>query len=93
MIMVRGYAGRALLFQDRVDVEKLTDEAMTKLAEEQLERVMPFPKHMIEIEFLDEKPEDGLRFFRFGTDTSRMVDPVESDSILNSWIDRGGNAT
>lgn len=76
MIMVRAYAGRALLFQEKVDCEALSPKAMSELAEEQLERVMPFPLDMIEIEFLDE-PDVNKRFCRFGTDTSRMVMPKE----------------
>lgn len=86
MIMVRGYAGRALLFQEKVDTEALGQDAMRKLAEEQLERVTPFPLHMIEIEFLDE-PDVNKRFFRFGSDTSRMVNPAESASGLKIWAD------
>lgn len=89
MIVVRGYAGRALLFQEKVDCDALDDDAMRKIIEEQLGRIAPFPKHLIEIEFLDE-PDVMKRFCRIGTDTGRMVNPEESDRGFKHWLDRYG---
>jgi len=67
-IAVRGFAGGVKVFEDIVDADLDNPD----LARQQIERVAHHPRHMIEIEFLDE-PDESQRFFRFGTDKHRMV--------------------
>lgn len=60
-------------FEDGDDLERL--------AEEHLKLLLPYPKHMLEVEFLDEL--DPLqRYLRIGTDPSRMVNPIGFDRQL-----------
>ncbi len=78
-LTIRGFVGRVLQFEERVDVpdEKIDD--LESLAEKHALALLAVPgghKHMIEIEFLDE-PDVLQRFFRFGTDPSGMVWPIE----------------
>jgi hypothetical protein len=77
-LAIRGFVGKSKLFEDRVDlpIEQL-DNLLPKLAEQHALAMVGRP-HMIEIEFLDE-PNPQERFFRFGTDPSGMVIPVEID--------------
>ena len=74
---VRGYGNGALIFQETVEVED--EPGLDLLAKVQIDRLKPFAdKSMVEIEFLDElDPKE--RFFRFGTDRSRMVSPIAID--------------
>ena len=74
-IAVRGFTGRYKIFEERFETDG-TD--LDRLAQEQLKRMLPYPRHMIEIEFLDE-PDVNQRFFRFGTDPQRMVRPMGID--------------
>ena len=69
-IAVRGYCGGVRVFEEIVDAD-LDDRAM---AQRHIDRVVHHPRHMIEIEFLDE-PDPMQRFLRFGSDTSMMVAP------------------
>ena len=71
-IIVRGYGDGALIFQEQVDGDLLDSHK----AEEHINLVTRFEKHLIEIEYLDE-PDPLQRFYRFGTDMSRMVAPTE----------------
>lgn len=91
MIIVRAYSGKALLFQEKVDVAELNNEQMKKIVAAQLDRLIPSAKmglkHMVEIEFLDE-PDVNQRFVRFGTDTSRMRWPQQVDSLSDWWEKR-----
>ena len=72
-ITVRGWGDGALIFQETLEV---TDEhTMMRSAMEQIDMISPFERCCLEIEFLDEtNPLE--RFYRFGTDTSRMVMPA-----------------
>jgi hypothetical protein len=71
-VRVRGYAGRQLIFQEIIEVEP---EVLDKVAFKHITQMVKYPRHMIEVEFLDEL-DPAQRFFRFGTDPSRMVEPV-----------------
>jgi hypothetical protein len=70
-VAVRGYVGYDLIFQEIHEVEEVDLE---KLAFDHA-KMLAYTKHMIEFEFLDE-PDPLKRFFRFGTDPTRMVDPM-----------------
>lgn len=76
-LRVRGYGKGALIFQEKVEVACEAD--LDPLVKEQMERLLPFAdQSMVEIEFLDElDPKE--RYFRFGTDKSRMVSPIAID--------------
>ena len=78
-IAVRGFAGRELLFEDRVEITD-TDlgSQLPKLAEKHVAKMAAHELHMIEIEFLDE-PDENQRFFRFGTEPAGMVLPIRVD--------------
>ncbi len=74
-IVVRGFAGSQLVFEDRVEEEDSTlDLVLPKLAEKHAAAIAAHKLHMIEIEFLDEPGPE--RFFRVGTDPSHMVMPL-----------------
>ena len=64
-------------FEERVNLEEgELHTVLPQLAERHLE--MLADGGMVEIEFLDE-PDQLQRFFRFGTDPSRMVQPIRVD--------------
>ena len=74
---VRGFAGRSLIFEERIDLAATeVGTAIHKLAERHARQMAAHDPHMIEIEFLDE-PNENERFFRFGTDPSGLVMPVK----------------
>ncbi len=76
-LAIRGFAGTTRIFEERVDVEvDHLGGILPTLAEMHAKRLAAYEKHMIEIEFLDE-PNEKERFFRFGTDPSGMVVPIE----------------
>lgn len=72
----RGFVDGTVLFEEFVEVEDAAIETLLPdLAEKHATAMAEHELHMIEIEFLDE-PDQQQRFFRFGTDPSRMVDPL-----------------
>jgi hypothetical protein len=79
-IAVRGFAGGVRVFEEIMEANTVNPD----LAKQQINRVAHHPRHMIEVEFLDE-PDPLRRFFRFGTDTSRMVQPVHCGRM---WWER-----
>ena len=76
-IIVRGFAGRKVVFEDRMEapVDKI-DAVLRQHAERHVRQMAAHELHIIEIEFLDE-PNENERFFRFGTDPSGMVMPIK----------------
>lgn len=76
-VAIRGFVGKAIEFEDRVDMEmEQLDTLLFHLAEKHAIAMAKHNLHMIEIEFLDE-PNQNQRFFRLGTDPSGMVIPIE----------------
>ena len=71
-VAVRGFAGKTKIFEETLEVN---DASLERVAHSHMRRILLYPKHMIEIEFLDEKPSPN-RFFRFGNDPSARV-PIE----------------
>jgi hypothetical protein len=79
-IAIRGFIAGVRVFEDLVDEDESQPfwrqgDALARLAEIHAELLGQTP-HMIEIEFLDE-PDSLQRFFRFGTDPKRMVQPIK----------------
>jgi hypothetical protein len=74
-VAIRGFAGETRVFEEILDAEPPEFET---LARKHWRRMRPYPRHLIELEFLDQ-PDPLERFFRFGTDPSGMVAPVEVD--------------
>lgn len=70
-LAVRGFAEKTLIFSERIEVD---EHELETIAERQVKRMADYPKHMIELEFLDE-PNVNQRFFRFGTSPVGMVLP------------------
>jgi hypothetical protein len=80
-LAIRGYAAGKIQFEDRVDLNSAEIEQLVPgLAEKHATAMAEHRLHMIEIEFLDE-PNPNERFFRMGTDPSRMVLPLEIDLL------------
>lgn len=82
--IVRGYRAGKLVAEhehrsDQMAPETVIEELIAILGEDD-------SPHMIELEFLDE-PNPNERFFRFGSDPTLMVRPLEID--LNSLRSRG----
>jgi hypothetical protein len=78
-LAIRGYAGKVLKFEELCSVSDRELEAvLPALAEKHAKQLVEHELHMIEIEFLDE-PDINERFFRFGTDPSGMVIPIQVD--------------
>lgn len=78
-IVIRGYRNNTLLLEHQTEVaEDTLEELVPLLAEMHAASMAAGELHMIEIEFLDE-PDPLQRFFRFGTDPSRMVMPIQID--------------
>lgn len=74
-VAIRGYAGRRKIFEEVIEVGEAD---IGEIGEKHLRKLLPYARHMIEIEFLEES--DPLRrFFRFGTDPGLMVMPIEMD--------------
>lgn len=75
-LAIRGYVGRRVMFEDRVEVGfDHLGGVLPALAEQHATKLVAHELHMIEIEFLDE-PNENNKYFRFGTDPSGMVVPV-----------------
>ncbi len=75
-IVIRGFVGKKILFEDHLEVEEATlEEILPRLAKKHGKAMAQHRLHMIEIEFLDE-PDPEQRFFRFGTDPRAMVKPL-----------------
>ena len=88
-LAIRGSRADVVVFEDFVEwTEEELDRRLGPLAEKHA-RVMLTGEdalHMIEIEFLDE-PDPAQRFFRFGTDPKRMVNPVGIDvARAKGWV-------
>jgi hypothetical protein len=75
-IRVRGYGGDALIFQETIAFEEGDD--LERIAAEHMTLLLPHPMHMLEFEFMDEL-DPNQRYFRWGTDKRRMVQPVAFD--------------
>lgn len=76
-LAIRGYADGRRLFEDRVEIpEDGLEDLLPGLAEKHAKAMAAHERHIIEIEFLDE-PDPMQRFFRFGTDLSGMILPLE----------------
>ena len=78
-VRIRGFQNQVLRFAETVeipvdDIPGLVEAMATRHAEQLVSGGL----HMVEFEFLDElNPNE--RFFRFGTDPSGMVMPVQID--------------
>jgi hypothetical protein len=76
-VTIRGFKNRERVFEDTIEVDSehgLFDLVRT-LAISHAQQLADGP-HMIEMEFLDET-DPNQRFFRFGTDPTGMVMPIE----------------
>ena len=72
-LAIRGFGNGQLQFEDRVAVDPdELENLIPQLAEKHALAMARYELHMIEIEYLDE-PDVDVRFFRIGTDPSRMV--------------------
>jgi hypothetical protein len=78
-ICVRGWKAGVLAFEERLEMRDVAEmeRLLPAIAERQIERLLSAPC-LIEIEFLDE-PDVNQRFFRFGTDPTRMARPLAID--------------
>ena len=78
-LVIRGFVGAKILFEDRVNVtEDQLEDLLPRMAETHAAAMASCELHMLEFEFLDE-PDLNERFFRIGTDPAGMVMPVEID--------------
>jgi hypothetical protein len=76
-LAVRGFIAGVRQFEEFVQVpENRIDLEVPELASKHAAALVGALPFMIEIEFLDE-PDFSSRFFRFGTDKSGMVLPLE----------------
>jgi len=74
-VAVRGFVGFDRIFEDIIDVDpNISDADMMELVIKHANRMAHYDRFLIEIEFVEDAPNPN-RFFRFGTDTTRMVDP------------------
>jgi hypothetical protein len=75
-LAIRGYAAGVVQFEDRLESDEADLALIPALSEKHAGDLLEHRLHMIEIEFLDE-PNPNERFFRFGSDPSRMVMPIK----------------
>ncbi len=76
-LAIRGYAGRPVQFEERMELEEPgLEDVVGQMAEAHAGAMAAGLLNMIEIEFLDE-PDPNERFFRIGTSPSGMVMPIE----------------
>jgi hypothetical protein len=71
-VAFRGFVGFDLIFQEMIEVNDYTD--CMKLAMSHIDRMLVYDRFLIELEFVEDAPRPD-RFVRFGTDTTRMVEP------------------
>lgn len=85
-VIIRGWSGSVLMFEDRLYLDPVAPDRVTTgpLIMQMAERhaAVLGAVHMIEFEF-PELPESE-RFFRFGTDPTRMVQPMAIDGGLKN---------
>jgi hypothetical protein len=74
-LAIRAFAQGCRQFEEIVTVDDSQIDLVIPALAEKHAKALP-EMHMIEIEFLDE-PNFNERFFRFGTDPSQMVNPIE----------------
>jgi hypothetical protein len=75
-IAIRGWRDDVRVFEELINLRSDADlESVLPAAAERHAELLAEAPHMIEIEFLDE-PDLEERFFRFGTDPTRMVRPI-----------------
>jgi hypothetical protein len=75
-VVVRGFAYGELQFEDPLELdEESFGDLVPELAEKHGAALAEHRLHMIEIEFPDDPPSE--RFFRFGTDPTGMICPIE----------------
>jgi len=72
-IAVRGWGDGRKLFDEVMECD---EQSLETIAPEHVQRVMGYKRNLLEIEFLDE-PNENERYFRFGTDPSMMVAPIQ----------------
>ena len=78
-VAIRGFANGVPKFVDHIEIgEDEIDELLPELARKHGAALAAHELHMIEIEFVDEA-DRSQAFFRFGTDTRGMVNPVGVD--------------
>jgi len=75
-LAIRGYGNGRLVFTERIELPDSGLDDLSSISETHALRLIPYERHMIEIEFLDE-PDVNQRFFRFGTDPLGMVQPLK----------------
>lgn len=71
-IRIRGWRRGKLIFDEPLPLSDETD--FEKLVKSHMERLGLDQPHMLEFEFLDAPTE--ARFLRFGTDPTRMREPI-----------------
>lgn len=71
-LRIRAFTGQTIIFDERIECE---EKELDAIAERQFKRLVDYPKHMLEYEFLDE-PDVNKRFLRIGTDPRGMVLPI-----------------
>lgn len=63
--------------------EDIPSRSLTSFVQALMAKYRGGPKFLVEIEFMD-VPEHNGRFLRFGTDASRMVQPIEVERLTGT---------